>query len=106
MSLLEVEDLLTYFHVRDSEVKAVDGVSFYVNEGEALGIVGESGSGTAFKISFGFLLCGQGTHDIEQRLAGGSLDLRSAVCREGRTKQEWSCPTGGQSTQDTQHLNL
>ncbi len=45
MPLLEVEDLRTYFYTQDGVVKAVDGVSMYINEGETLGIVGESGSG-------------------------------------------------------------
>ena len=43
--LLEVRNLKTYFHTRDGLVKAVDDVSFEVSEGEALGIVGESGCG-------------------------------------------------------------
>ncbi|HEX7475408.1 MAG TPA: ABC transporter ATP-binding protein [Dehalococcoidales bacterium] len=43
--VLEVEDLHTSFFTRQGEVKAVDGVSFYVREGETLGIVGESGCG-------------------------------------------------------------
>ena len=43
--ILEVEDLHTYFFNRGSTVKAVDGVSFFLREGETLGIVGESGCG-------------------------------------------------------------
>jgi len=43
--LLQVEDLRTSFFTRQGEVKAVDGVSFYVCEGETFGIVGESGCG-------------------------------------------------------------
>ena len=43
--ILEVEDLRTYFFNRASTVKAVDGVSFYLRQGETLGIVGESGCG-------------------------------------------------------------
>ena len=44
-SLLFVEDLKTYCFTRAGVVKAVDGVSFLVRRGEALGIVGESGCG-------------------------------------------------------------
>jgi len=43
--LLEVKDLKTYFFVDRSTVKAVDGISFDLKEGETLGIVGESGCG-------------------------------------------------------------
>ena len=43
--ILKVEDLHTAFFTRKGVVKAVDGISFYVREGETLGIVGESGCG-------------------------------------------------------------
>ena len=43
--LLEVDDLKTYFFTRDGVVRAVDGVSFSVERGETLAIVGESGCG-------------------------------------------------------------
>jgi oligopeptide/dipeptide ABC transporter ATP-binding protein len=45
MALLEVENLRTHFFTREGTVKAVDGVSFSVEAGKTLGIVGESGCG-------------------------------------------------------------
>ncbi|HET6616773.1 MAG TPA: ABC transporter ATP-binding protein, partial [Gemmatimonadota bacterium] len=45
MALLEVNDLKTHFFTREGTVQAVDGVSFQVEKGRTLGIVGESGCG-------------------------------------------------------------
>jgi oligopeptide/dipeptide ABC transporter ATP-binding protein len=44
-TLLEVKDLRTYFYTMDGIVKAVDGISYDLEEGETLGLVGESGCG-------------------------------------------------------------
>ena len=48
--LIEVRNLKQYFNIntgllRTKPLKAVDGVSFYINKGETLGLVGESGCG-------------------------------------------------------------
>ena len=43
--LLEVNELKTYFYVNEGILKAVDGVSFNINQEEALGLIGESGCG-------------------------------------------------------------
>lgn len=44
-TLLEVHDLRTYFYSDEGVAKAVDGVSFVVEKGRTLGLVGESGCG-------------------------------------------------------------
>lgn len=44
-TLLEIDNLTTHFFTQDGVVKAVDGISYKVEEGEILGIVGESGCG-------------------------------------------------------------
>src|SRR5712664_4097452 len=43
--LLEVKDLQTQFQTRAGLVRAVAGVSFYLDSGKLLGLVGESGCG-------------------------------------------------------------
>lgn len=44
-TILKVNDLETQFHTQDGTVHAVNGISFYLDEGETLGVVGESGCG-------------------------------------------------------------
>ncbi|MBI2830323.1 MAG: ABC transporter ATP-binding protein [Chloroflexi bacterium] len=43
--ILEVKDLRTYFFTQEGEVRAVDGLSYYVDKGESVAVVGESGCG-------------------------------------------------------------
>ncbi|MBF2760915.1 MAG: ABC transporter ATP-binding protein [Ectothiorhodospiraceae bacterium AqS1] len=43
--LLEVQDLRTRFHTTEGVVRAVDGISYDISEGETVAIVGESGCG-------------------------------------------------------------
>lgn len=45
MAVLDVQDLKTYYSIIRGSVKAVDGVSFAVEKGQAMGLAGESGCG-------------------------------------------------------------
>ena len=51
MALLEIENLQTHFRTRDGVNRAVDGVSFTVEAGETVAIVGESGCGKSVTAS-------------------------------------------------------
>jgi peptide/nickel transport system ATP-binding protein len=64
MALLEINDLHTFFETKKGIVKAVNGVSYSVEEGKTLGIVGESGSGKSVSaMSILKLLDGNGRID-------------------------------------------
>jgi peptide/nickel transport system ATP-binding protein len=70
--LLEIEDLRTHIKLRQGVVRAVDGVSLHVEEGETLGIVGESGCGKTMTALSIMNLLPVGGHIVggEIRLAG------------------------------------
>ncbi len=55
MALLEVEDLCIGYNTKNGYLKAVEGVSFSLEEGQSLGFVGESGCG---KTTIGMALMG------------------------------------------------
>ena len=69
--LLSVRDLQTHLHLRRGLLRAVDGVSLDVAEGETLGLVGESGSGKTMTGLSLLRLLPKGSG----RIAGGSIQL-------------------------------
>jgi oligopeptide/dipeptide ABC transporter ATP-binding protein len=89
--LLEIDDLQTYFFSTAGIVKAVDGISYDVNEGETIAIVGESGCGKSVSaLSILRLIA-----DPPGRIVGGSirfggrdlLELSDEQIREVRGKE-------------------
>jgi len=75
VALLEINDLRTHITVRDGVVRAVDGVTLHVDEGETVGVVGESGCGkTMTALSIMNLLPGGG-HIVEGSIMLGGRDL-------------------------------
>ncbi len=74
MALLEVRNLKTYFDTDAGTVKAVDGVSFSIEPGKTLGIVGESGCGKSVtSLSIMRLL-----PNVVGRVAGGEIVMNGS----------------------------
>jgi oligopeptide transport system ATP-binding protein len=84
--LLEVNNLTTHFFTSDGVVKAVDGINYHVDEGEILGIVGESGCGKSVSaLSLmrlvadppGKIVDGEVTFEDKDLLQLGDAEMRS-----------------------------
>ena len=87
--LLEIENLRTYFNTPEGVVKAVDGVSFHINKGETLALVGESGCGkTVTSLSLIRLLADTAIIEADRLEIDGktSLGFSSQQARELRGK--------------------
>jgi len=70
MPLLEVTDLKTYFKTQEGTLKAVDGIDFVLEKGQAMGLAGESGCGkTTAALSIMKLLPANGY------IAGGKINF-------------------------------
>jgi peptide/nickel transport system ATP-binding protein len=96
--LLEVKELKKYFPIGKGflrktvgYVKAVDGVNFYINEGETLGLVGESGCGktTTGRCLMRAIEPTAGEIWFKDKIAGETVDVRS-LDKEGlaRVRQQ------------------
>ena len=66
--LLELRDLFVEFHTRDGVARVINGVSYYVNAGETLAVLGESGSGKS----------------VTAQAIMGILDVPPALVRSGQ----------------------
>ncbi len=75
MALLEVKNLRVAFRTRRGNVRAVDGVSFALNEGETLAIVGESGSGKSVTAMSVLRLIDENGYIEDGEIAFDGLDL-------------------------------
>src|SRR5215475_12116323 len=77
MALLEVENLRTHFRTPDGVTRAVDGISFAVEHGETLAIVGESGCGKSVTASSILRLIPQPPGKIAGHIRFDGTDLLS-----------------------------
>jgi peptide/nickel transport system ATP-binding protein len=76
--LLEVKDLVVHFETEDGVVRAVDGISYTVQRGHALGIVGESGSGKSVSSMTVMGLTRAGNAHISGSITFDGMDLLNA----------------------------
>ena len=83
--VLQIEDLQTHFFTPGGTVRAVDGVSYAVQSGETLGVVGESGCGKSVTALSILRLVA----DPPGRIVGGAIRLRAGTCSSSANPR-WS----------------
>ena len=121
--LLDIKDLTTHFFTENGVVKAVDGISYDVDEGEILGVVGESGCGksvSALSIMRlvadrpGKIVAGEVVFDGRDLLQLSNADMRSIrgndigmIFQEPMTSLNPVLSIGRQLTETLElHLNM
>ena len=62
--LIELKDIYKIYHMGDEEVRANDGISLTISEGEFVAIVGKSGSGKSTLMNRSVYSCGFGVNMI------------------------------------------
>ncbi len=82
--LLDVQGLRTSFHTREGVVRAVDGISLQIRQGEILGLVGESGSGKSITGFSLMKLVDEPGRTQADRLFFNGLDLQKLSPEEYR----------------------
>ena len=82
--LLEVDDLATYFYTPEGVVKAVDGVTYDLEEGEVLALVGESGCGKSVSALSLMRLIGAPGYNVRGTVTFDGKDLLALTETEMR----------------------
>jgi peptide/nickel transport system ATP-binding protein len=87
--LLEVSNLILYYRTKRGIVKAVDKMTFHVNKGETLGLVGESGCGKSSTAIALMRLLPRNIEKYEGKIVFDNLDLMNMNNSDFRTKIRW-----------------
>jgi len=87
--LLEVNNLYLYYRTYKGIVQAVDGVSFWVPKGKAMGLVGESGCGKSSAANAIIRLLPSNTHRYEGSIKLDGRELMKIPDEEFRRKIRW-----------------
>lgn len=89
MTLLNIDNLKTYYSVEEGELHAVDGISLQLDQGESLGLVGESGSGKSTIAKSIIRLLANNGKIVDGEIQYKGTDLLSLSDRELRKQIRW-----------------